>query len=84
MCALGRKFAFARSRSCRSNRFTAERQVTNSLQTGTTHGGMAALAEEQSLPEATFTVRSWPGVRARPDARKRPHVLIDAAARKHC
>jgi hypothetical protein len=32
---------------------TAERQVINSLQTGTTHGGMAALAEEQSLPKAT-------------------------------
>jgi hypothetical protein len=49
----GRKFAFARSRSCRSNRFTAERQVTNSLQTGTTQrwngstGRGAVIAESE-------------------------------------
>lgn len=37
-------------------RFTAERQVTNSLQTGTTHGGMTALAEYRTLRLAALNV----------------------------
>ena len=57
---MGRKFAFARSSNRRSHRLTAERQLTNSLPTETTRGGMAALAEEQPLPKATFTVQSCP------------------------
>jgi hypothetical protein len=36
-------------KDCPSNRSTFERRVTNPLQTGTTHGGMAALAENRSF-----------------------------------
>jgi hypothetical protein len=42
---LGRKFPFARSGSCRSNRFTAERQVTNVLLTERHGGRMAVQAD---------------------------------------
>jgi hypothetical protein len=34
---------------------------------------MAALAEEQSLPKATLTVRSWPIARIDDRAQKRSH-----------
>ena len=38
---------------------------------------MAALAEEQSLPEVTLNVRSWPIVRIGHTDRKWPHKALD-------